>query len=116
MIRISRQNLAHLNSASIGLLLADARVMPLSEEVSVATDQPYGRTSSTHRIPVKQLVEDFFNDAIDAPVTGEHISMALPSSCPIDAIGIDKGYNFRKAHRVKVHKNLIRLISVLRKP
>jgi tRNA (guanine10-N2)-dimethyltransferase len=116
MIRKSRQNLTHLNVDSIGLLLADARLMPLSKVVSVATDPPYGRSTSTYGTPVKDLAEDFLYNTVDAMVKGGHISMALPASCPITSIGIDAGYTCLETHRFRVHKNLTRVISVFRKP
>jgi tRNA (guanine10-N2)-dimethyltransferase len=116
MIRKSRQNLAHFNTEPIGLLLADARLMPLNEVDSVATDPPYGRSTSTYGIPVIGLAKEFLYDSVDAMVKGGHIAMALPSSCPITSIGIDAGYTCLETHRVRVHKNLTREISVFRKP
>jgi tRNA (guanine10-N2)-dimethyltransferase len=116
MIRKSRQNLSQLNTESIGLLLVDARSMPLNSVVSVATDPPYGRSASTYGTPVEGLAEEFLYTAIDAMVKGGHISMAFPASCPITSIGIDAGYSCLESHQVKVHKNLTRAISVFRKP
>ena len=58
MIMGIRKNLRFFNIAAEGLVLADARQLPLTKVDCIVTDPPYGRSSSTLKSTTKQLVKD----------------------------------------------------------
>ena len=128
MIMGTRKNLRFFNIASEGLILADARRLPLFKVDCVITDPPYGRSSSTLKSTTKQLVKDVLASTYGLLGVGQRICIALPImvnrlkqnrvervSMEIEGFVADLGYKRVESHLVYVHRTLTREIMVYEK-
>lgn len=103
MVEGCMRNLKHYNILA-DVVQADARMLPFRALQSVATDLPYGRTSSTHGSKFEVLLTEFL-DELKELLKGRAAIMY-----PSEYRGIvpeGKGFN------LYVHKSLMRRISVL---
>ena len=78
----------------------------------IATDPPYGRSSTTLGWSTKQIVEDFLSTIGDVLPKGRRICMASPKSIRISKIGKELGFKHVESHFVYVHRSLTREIAV----
>ncbi len=115
MIKGTRKNLRFFNITPEGLVLADARHLPLIKVDCVVTDPPYGRSSSTLRSTTKQLVQDVLVSAHDLLGVGQRICIASPKTLNIKALGVALGYRHVESHFAYVHRTLTREIAVFEK-
>ena len=115
MIKGARKNLRFFNITPEGLVLADARQLPLTKVDCVVTDPPYGRSSSTLRSTTKQLVQDVLVSAHDLLGAGQRICIASPKTLNIKELGVALGYRHVESHFAYVHRTLTREIAVFEK-
>lgn len=126
MILGCRKNLAHFNISAEGLVLADARQLPLSHVDCVVTDPPYGRSASTLRSTTRQLVQEVLAASHELLGSGQRICIALPikvneqgkvEHMSKDLAGYigDLGFKTIDSHTVYVHRTLTREIMVYEK-
>lgn len=113
MTRGSRRNLRHFGIEPEGLLVADAKKLPITKVDCIVTDPPYGRASSTLGHETVQIVSDFLLEAHGRIENGRRICMAAPRTIHIKDIGIKSGFEPVESHFVYVHRSLIREIAVL---
>ncbi|MDH5689161.1 MAG: THUMP domain-containing protein [Candidatus Bathyarchaeota archaeon] len=113
----SIQNLSHYGLVPEGIGVADARHLPLADSSvnCVVTDPPYGRSSTTFRLGVADLIESFLADIIDKIVREGRICLAAPTKIRISELSEKIGLQHIESHLVYVHRELTREIAVLKR-
>lgn len=115
MVLGCKKNLAHFNITAEGLLLADARKLPLTRVDFVVTDPPYGRSASTLKSTTKQLVKEVLASSNRLLKRGQRVCIASPKTLNIKALGKELGYSHVESHFAYVHRTLTREIAVFEK-
>ncbi len=119
MARGSLINLRHYGcDGRILCYLGDATKNPLNSSISVvgsvATDPPYGRSTSTKGRELKILYKNFLEDIVTSLVKGAYVVFAAPTSLrPIEIVE-DAGLDIVERHYMYVHRSLVRGILVTR--
>lgn len=112
MVRGSLRNLLHYGVKPEGMVVADARHLPVAKVDCIVTDPPYGRSATTLGWGTRQIVEDFLSAIGDVLPRGGRICMASPKSIRIGKIGKELGFKHVESHFVYVHRSLTREIAV----
>lgn len=126
MIYGCRRNLNHFNITAEGLVLADARKMPILRVDCVVTDPPYGRSASTLKSTTKDLVLEVLASSFQLLSVGQRVCIALPikvnQSGKVEHLSKEianfvKSIGFKtiESHKVYVHRTLTREIMVYEK-
>jgi len=115
MIDGSLRNLSHYNIEPEGMILADAKHLPIREADCIVTDPPYGRSATTLGWSTQQIVEKFLSNAEAVVSEGRRICIASPKSIRIGKIIEEFGFKHLESHFVYVHRSLTREIAVLEK-
>ena len=115
MIKGAKKNLKKFSIEDKNLLIGDSNHIPLREISAVATDPPYGRSSSTHKKPLPILLEKFFLEISDIISKNKFITLALPSHIILSNL-IDR-YNFKiiQDFTQYIHSSLTRKIYIIQK-
>ena len=114
MIRGASRNLAYFGVRPEGLLLGDARCMPLSRVDSIATDPPYGRGASTIGSTPSKLLSDFLGEAPKILSQGSLVCLATPKETGAVEIAGGAGFSVVESYDIYVHRSLTRQVLVLR--
>jgi tRNA (guanine10-N2)-dimethyltransferase len=112
MVKGSLENLAHYGVKPEGMIVADARYLPVKGVDCIVTDPPYGRSATTLGLSTEQIVKDFLFVAQEGIKKGHRICMASPKSIRIGRIGKESGFKHVESHLVYVHRGLTREIAV----
>ncbi|MCK4474277.1 methyltransferase domain-containing protein [Candidatus Bathyarchaeota archaeon] len=112
MVKGSRRNLAYFNIDPEGLVVGDARNMPVTKIDCVVTDPPYGRSATTLKRTTRQIIEEVLTSVHDLLDKGRRVCMAAPKTIGVGRIGESLGYKHLEAHFVYVHRSLTREIGV----
>ncbi len=112
MTKGSKTNLQALGLNSSNVCIGDARHMPIREADALATDPPYGRSSSTKGRETCALVHEFLGEAASLLKTGSKVCLSVPSSVETSAL-MSKGFKVLETHLVRVHRSLTRRIVIL---
>jgi len=112
MVRGSLRNLLHYGVNPEGIVVADARHLPVAKVDCIVTDPPYGRLATTLGWDTRQIVEDFLSTIEDMLPKGRRICIASPKSVRIGKIGKDLGFKHVESHFVYVHRSLTREIAI----
>jgi len=112
MVRGSLQNLFHYDVKPEGMVVADARHLPVVRVDCIVTDPPYGRSATTLGWSTRQIVEDFLSASEDTLPRGRRICMACPKSIRVSKIGKELSFKHVESHFVYVHRSLTREIAV----
>lgn len=115
MARGTLRNLSHFGIKPVGVIVADARNMPINKVDSVVTDPPYGTSSTTLKRTTKQIIEEVLKDVLSLLEKGRRICMAAPRKIDIAKVGTTLGYKHLESHFVYVHRSLTREIAVFEK-
>ena len=115
MVKGSQCNLAYFNIEPEGLVVGDARNMPLTRFDCVVTDPPYGRSATTLKRTTTQIIEEFLVAVHGILDKGRRVCMAAPKSVGVSRIGESLKYKHLQSHFVYVHRSLTREIAVLKK-
>jgi tRNA (guanine10-N2)-dimethyltransferase len=115
MILGARKNLSYFSISAEGLVLADARALPLFKVDCVVTDPPYGRSSSTLRSTTKQLVTEVLASSLALLGVGQRICIASPKTLGVSRLGAKLGFRHVESHFAYVHRTLTREIAVFEK-
>jgi len=107
----SERNIHQLGLHLTNVCVGDARHMPLREVDSIATDPPYGRSSSTKGEETPTLVEEFLEGVTPILRTGSRICLSIPSTINVNAL-TSKDLRLIEAHSARVHRSLTRRIAV----
>lgn len=111
----SLKNLWSLKCPILAVLKGDARKLPIRESSieSIATDPPYGRSTSLKKAALEDLIHTFLQQAEAVLKRGGHICMAHPSW--LSDLKIPSNLKIIEQHEMRVHKSLTRKITVLRR-
>ena len=114
MIRGASRNLAYFGVKPEGLLLGDARHMPLSRVDSIATDPPYGRGASTIGSTPAKMLSDFLGEVPKVLRQGSFVCLATPKETRAVEIAREAGFRVVESYDIYVHRSLTRQVLVLR--
>jgi tRNA (guanine10-N2)-dimethyltransferase len=115
MARGSLRNLVYFKLKPEGVVVADARNLPLTRIDCVVTDPPYGISSTTLKRTIKQVFEELLKAVYEMLDKGHRVCMASPKTLEISQLGMALGYRHLESHFVYVHRSLTREIAVFEK-
>lgn len=115
MARGTVRNLEHFAIKPEGVIIADARNMPIVKVDCLVTDPPYGTSSTTLKRTTKQIIEEVLKDVCSLLEKGKRICMAAPRKIDIAKVGTALGYKHLESNFVYVHRSLTREIAVFEK-
>ena len=115
MARGTCRNMVHFGIKPEGVIVADARSIPIVKIDCVVTDPPYGTSSTTLKRTTKQIIEEVLEAAYKLIARGRRICMAAPRKIDIAKVGTTLGYKHLESHFVYVHRSLTREIAVFEK-
>lgn len=115
MIKGTNLNLVHFKTKSEGLIVADAKSVPLCKIDCVVTDPPYGISSTTLKRTTKQIIEELLVAVHELLSKGQRICMAAPKTLRLEQLGTALGYKYLESHFFYVHRSLTREIVVFEK-
>ena len=110
-----RKNLKHFNVEPEGLVIADARRLPVTRVDHVVTDPPYGRSATTMKSTTNKIVEGVLSSACSLLGVGQLICIASPKTLNIARVGAELSYKHLESHFAYVHGTLTREIAVFEK-
>ena len=111
-----QENLEHYLVTFNGLV-GDARSPPIKPGVvnAIATDPPYGRSSSTKGAKVSSLIQSSLERLASTLSSERYLCLALPlKHYTEDIIPIDT-FHLRETHTMRIHRSLRRFILVLQR-
>ncbi len=109
------KNIRHFGLNPYGVVLADARILPLTKIDCLVTDPPYGKSATTMKSGTKAIIEGVLASAYPLLGRGQRICMAAPKTLDIRKIGEQYGYKHLESHFAYVHRTLTREIAVFEK-
>jgi len=115
MINGAKKNLRHFGLSAEDLILADARVLPLTRVDCVVTDPPYGKSATTLKSTTKAIVASILKSSQTLLSKGQRICIASPKTLHIAELGKELGYAHVESHFAYVHRTLTREIAVFQK-
>ncbi len=116
MLKGAKINLEHYGMHAI-LIKGDARRVArfIDTEIdAVATDPPYGLSSSTHRIPPENLYYETLEGLSELLKKGGYITFATSHRTKLEDV-LPENLELLEKHAEYVHKNLTRIIYVIKK-
>jgi tRNA (guanine10-N2)-dimethyltransferase len=115
MARGTLRNMKHFKIQPEGLVVADARSLPISRVDCIVTDPPYGTSSTTLRRTTEQIIKELLTTVHDLMDRGRRICIAAPKKLNVGQIGTGLRYRHIESHFVYVHRSLTREIAVFEK-
>lgn len=115
MARGALRNLRHFGLSPEGIVLADARQLPLCRVDCVVTDPPYGRSATTLKSNTKAIVQGVLTSVYGVLSKGQRVCIASPKTLNIARIGEQLGYCHVESHYAYVHRTLTREVAVFEK-
>lgn len=111
MIEGARANLAHVG-ADAALRMCDVgSIMDVVGHVDgIATDPPYGRSTSTSGEPLDDLYERSFDAFAEVLRSGSRLAVAVPELSVLESA---ESFRQLESHPLKVHRSLTRNFCVL---
>ncbi len=109
------RNLKSLKCDVVGVIRGDVRTLPVAEGSvdSIATDPPYGRSTSLKRALLEDLVNSLLCQSEGLLKKGGYLCFAHPAW--LTDIKVPSSMALVEQHEMRVHKSLTRRITVLRK-
>lgn len=111
MVMGSRINAHQLGLQLTNVCVGDARHMPLREVDSIATDPPYGRSSSTKGEETPTLIKEFLEGVPPMFKTRSKICLSVPSTINVSEL-TSKDLRLVETHSSRVHRSLTRRIAI----
>ncbi|HUU78950.1 MAG TPA: THUMP domain-containing protein [candidate division Zixibacteria bacterium] len=117
MLKGARTNISHFSpNIKFDFLMADAKQLPFTNKIkSIATDPPYGRSTSTYGKEITNLLEGFFEDANKILIKNGVISVGMFEEIPLKDIAENAGFQVDHFEKIYIHRSLTRTIGVCRK-
>ncbi len=114
MIEGTLLNLLHYGVEPLGVLVGDARYLPLValKIDCVVTDPPYGISATTLKVDPRKLYESFLFSIVDYVSRGRRICLAAPDTLHVADIGEAAGLKHVESHFIYVHRRLTREVIV----
>ncbi len=113
MINGSRVNLNYFGSRRFHLLLASALHFPFRRVQRIATDPPYGHSTTTKGLETQEIISRFLKEASETMHAGDRICFAAPDVIVVTHILEPGHWQIKDMHKVYVHRSLTRQIIVL---
>lgn len=111
MIEGARANLAHVGArAALQVCDVGSIGQVVGKVDAVATDPPYGRSTSTNGEPLDDLYERSFMAFADVLGSGSRLAVAVPDISVMDSV---EGFTLLESHPLRVHRSLTRNFCVL---
>ncbi len=112
LVRGAKINLNYYGFPYEGVVQADATKMPWLKADAIATDPPYGRSTTTLGRPVKNIVRSFLEEAYGVLKKNKYVVYAIPHTLnPYETLP-HSGFSIVEIHSMRVHKSLTRIIVV----
>ncbi|NWF86444.1 RsmD family RNA methyltransferase [Candidatus Bathyarchaeota archaeon] len=115
MVKGTSKNLAYFNLEPEGIIVADAKKLPITKADCIVTDPPYGISATTLKRTTMQIVEETLMAVQDILDKGKQICIAAPKTLGIGRLSTTLGYKQLESHFVYVHRSLTREIAILEK-
>jgi tRNA (guanine10-N2)-dimethyltransferase len=115
MAKGTRKNFAHFTVEPEGVIVGDARSLPVKKINCLVTDPPYGRSTITFKRTTLQLIQQVLVAAHSLLDKGHRVCMAAPRTLNVRNVGTALGYKHIESHFVYVHRTLTREIVVFEK-
>ncbi len=114
MIKGSLKNLKHFTpKTNYDLIIGDAKQMPFHNQInSIATDPPYGRSTSTYGKEIEELLRQFFKEAYNVLVPNGILAIGMFAKIPIQEIAKEFNFELSIFEKIYIHKSLTRRIGV----
>ncbi|MEM0118088.1 MAG: hypothetical protein QXV32_06545 [Conexivisphaerales archaeon] len=112
MVEGCMKNLENFAKDDSEIVMADARMMPIRRADAIATDLPYGRSSSVLGIDRSELRVSLMKEA-KRVLKSRDICLMMSPSKELPSEDVDLALQYR--HDLYVHRNLTRTISVFRR-
>ena len=112
LIKGAKINLNYYGFPYEGVVQADAMKMPWIRADAIATDPPYGRSTTTLGRSVKDIVRGFLEEAYNVLKKNRYVVYAIPHVLdPYETLP-HSGFKIVEKHPMRVHKSLTRTIVV----
>jgi len=112
MVEGTRRNLEFFHIRPEGLVVADAKKLPVKRADCVVTDPPYGRSATTLGRTTREIVEQAFSEVAEILEKGRRVCLAAPKTMKVGEVGKEYGFKHVQSHFVYVHRSLTREIAV----
>lgn len=109
------RNMAHFKVKPEGVIVADAKDLPLTKVDCIVTDPPYGISSTTLKRTTQQIIKQVLTTVHEVLSNGKRVCIAAPKKLGVTDIGASLGYKHLESHFVYVHRSLTREIAVFEK-
>ena len=116
MVKGAQKNIIHYSpSMSDGFVISDAKQLPFKNKIkSIATDPPYGRSTSTYGKEIEDLLIKFFENASTILRKDGIIAIGMFEEVPLQEIVEKTGYQLEHFEKIYIHRSLTRRIGVCR--
>ncbi|OEC86947.1 MULTISPECIES: DNA methyltransferase [Methanobacterium] len=116
MVEGTKKNLEYCNIKDYTIFQGDARYITLEEKVdAIVTDPPYGISASTAGIDSKKIYEESLASMQGLLKEDGYICMATPHYLDIHELVSHTKFKIIEQYKIRMHKSLTRVISVLTK-
>lgn len=114
MVQGANKNLNYFTpNAYYELIIGDARHLPFIKTIdSIATDPPYGRSTSTHGREIKKLLMQFFEQANQALKQNGCLAIGMFEEIPLQEVAKDNNFEVKVYEKLYIHKSLTRKVGV----
>ena len=110
MVEGARANLAHLGASAVTRVCDVGAIEGVVGEVDgIATDPPYGRSTSTNGEPLDELYARSLRAFADVLGRGCRLAIAVPDMAALEAA---RGFKLLESHPLWVHRSLTRNFCV----
>lgn len=116
MIKGSKKNIYHYSPSNLaGFVMADAKQLPFNNKIkAIATDPPYGRSTSTYGKEIEDLLIQFFQNASQILQKDGIIAIGMFEEVPLREIVEKTGFILEHFEKIYIHRSLTRRIGVCR--
>jgi tRNA (guanine10-N2)-dimethyltransferase len=116
MVEGTKKNLEYCNIKDYQIFQGDARYITLENKVdAIVTDPPYGISASTAGIDSKKIYEESLVSMQELLKEEGYICMATPHYLDIHELVSHTKFKIIEQYKIRMHKSLTRVISVLTK-
>lgn len=116
MVRGTMRNLRWIGGSQLlGLILGDARSLPIRGVDAIVTDPPYGMLSSTHGERSEALFSALLSAASEILQRNGFLVTLSPSNIGIEEIAGKVGLEFEESYPIFINKRVVRELAVLRR-
>ena len=116
MVEGTKKNLEYCNIKDYNIFQGDAMYITLEEKVdAIVTDPPYGISASTAGIDSKKIYEESLVSMQELLKEDGYICMATPHYLDIHELVSHTKFKIIEQYKIRMHKSLTRVISVITK-